>query len=374
MSALTRVASILPFGISFIVPIGGIWVALHPTGIALLGLPLIIFGLIPVLDLIMGREHAPLAPESAATTGRNWMYDFWLWLWVPFQLAALGLGVVRIGGGFGDDVGAGLSAPAFVLSAISIGLVTGVGINVAHELMHRRGKVERALAELLMTTTTYTHFCVEHVHGHHKHVSTPADPASSRKGESLYAYLPKTLSGGLRSAWAIESSRVRKAGLSRLSLKDRRVRYPLVLACVYAGCIVAVGPWGGVFFALQSIVAMVLLETVNYIEHYGLARQEISPGRYERCLPAHSWNASERVTNWFLFHLQRHADHHHIASRPYFALRHIEQSPQLPTGYAVMVVLAVLPPLWRTVMDHRVDAWTKQLNTMPENLSSSELV
>jgi alkane 1-monooxygenase len=135
------------------------------------------------------------------------------------------------------------------------------------------------------------------------------------------------------------------------------MRYPVVLAVVYVVIAVVVGVWGVVFFALQSLVAMTLLEVINYIEHYGLARREIEPGRYERCLPEHSWNASERLTNWFLFHLQRHADHHHVASRPYYALRHIEESPQLPTGYAGMILLALVPPLWRRVMDPRVEAW-----------------
>jgi alkane 1-monooxygenase len=343
----------LPFSIGLIVPAVGIYVGLHPAGGALVVLPLFLFGLIPLLDLVMGLDKGELDVDAAGAV-RDWRYDLWLWAWIPLQLAALLAALHAVAGG-------DLSWSSFVLLALSVGLITGAGINVAHELMHRRGKLERALAELLMTTTTYTHFCVEHVHGHHKHVSTPNDPASSVKGESLYAYLPRTLVGGLRSAWRIESKR--RAGLP-LSLRgllvDRRVRYPLTLAIVYAVVVVVAGPWGAVFFALQSVVAMTLLEIINYIEHYGLARRELSPGVYERCLPAHSWNASERLTNWFLFHLQRHADHHHIASRPYFALRHIEDSPQLPTGYPGMVLLALVPPLWRRVMNPRVDAWREK--------------
>ncbi|MDP2340641.1 MAG: alkane 1-monooxygenase [Deltaproteobacteria bacterium] len=342
----------LPFSVGLIVPLGAIWVALHPAGFTLVALPLFLFGLIPLLDLVMGIDKAELEPD--ASKARDWRYDLWLWAWIPLQLAALGVALHVVAGGRHGESSGALSWSAFLLLALSIGLVTGAGINVAHELMHRRGKIERALAELMMTTTTYTHFCVEHVHGHHKHVSTPNDPASSLKGESLYAYLPRTLVGGLRSAWRIESRR--RAGLP-LSLRDRRVRYPLILAIVYAVVVVVAGPWGAVFFALQSVVAMTLLEIINYIEHYGLARRELSPGVYERCLPAHSWNASERLTNWFLFHLQRHADHHHLASRPYFALRHIEDSPQMPTGYAGMVLLALVPPLWRRVMDPRVEAF-----------------
>ncbi|MBM4282471.1 MAG: alkane 1-monooxygenase, partial [Deltaproteobacteria bacterium] len=275
------------------------------------------------------------------------------WLWIPLELVGVALAVRT----FGAGVGAG-AVPVwqFCVAAVACGLSTGIGINVAHELMHRKGRVERAFAEVLMMSTTYTHFCVEHVHGHHKHIATPLDPASSRPGESLYKYLPRTLLGGLRSAWRIETVRVARQGGAG-TLRDRRVRYPIGLAVVYVVVAAVAGLSGVVFFAAQSLVAMLLLETINYIEHYGLARREVRPGVYERTLPHHSWNSSERLTNWVLFHLQRHADHHHIASRPYFALRHIEDSPQLPTGYAGMLWLAALPPLWRCVMDPRVAAW-----------------
>lgn len=338
----------LPFAIALIIPGAGIALGLDTTPFRLLFLPLTIFVALPVLDFVFGRSAALL---ESTVTGRDWRYDLWLWAWVPLQLVAIALCVWRFG------VTTSVPSSTFFLAALSVGLVSGIGINVAHELMHRRGRVERLLAEVLMTSATYTHFCVEHVLGHHKNVATPLDPASSRSSEGLYTYLPRTLLGGLLSAWRIETRRVRTAGLPRLSLRDRRLRYPVVLAVVYLAIAVTVGVNGVVFFALQSLVAMTLLEVINYIEHYGLARREIAPGRYERCLPEHSWNSSERLTNWFLFHLQRHADHHHIASRPYYALRHIDESPQLPTGYAGMILLALVPPLWRRVMDPRVEAW-----------------
>jgi len=348
--SLPRVLRSLPFSIGLITPILGLVVANNPHGLALALVPAIVFGVIPALDALLGHSLKRVEPEAAATTGRDWRYDLWLWLWIPLQLAAVGLSVARVGAG---DV----ALRELPLLALSLGLVTGVGINVAHELMHRRGKVERALAEVLMTTTTYTHFCVEHVLGHHKHVSTPNDPASSHLGDSLYGYLPRTLIGGLRSAWRLEGNRRVKAGTPWWSLKNRQLRYPLTLAVVYVAVFVVAGGWGVALFAAQSLVAMTLLETINYVEHYGLARREIRPGVYERTLPWHSWNAPQRLTNWFLFHLQRHADHHHVASRPFYALRHIDDSPQLPAGYATMVLLALVPPLWRRVMDHRVLAW-----------------
>ena len=302
-------------------------------------------------------------------------------MWIPLQIVAV-VGIfwrLATDASLTPSLGAVVETPSdvtawapvltFALLALSTGLMTGIGINVAHELMHRRGRPERAGAEILMVMTTYTHFCVEHVLGHHKHVSTPVDPASSRLGESIYVYLPRTLLGGLRSAWRLEGQRVRRVGIPSWSLRNRRLRYALTLLAVYVFIGATVGAVGVVFMALQSAVAMLLLETINFIEHYGLARREIRPGVYERTMPAHSWNASERMTNWFLFHLQRHADHHHLASRPFFALRHIDDSPQMPTGYAGMILLALVPPLWRRVMDPRVLAW--QARQVGEETSSS---
>ncbi len=353
-SALGIAISSLPFAVGLITPVLGLGLAFDPTGPWRFLVPLVVFVAIPLLDAVLGHEKAPLTPEAAAHSARDWRFDLWLWVYVPLQLVAVTVGVGAIVSAFASGA---LDGVDLVVSAVAMGLVTGVGINVAHELMHRRGKPEKAMAELLMMCSTYTHFCVEHVLGHHKNVSTPHDPASSHLGQSLYTYLPRTLLGGVRSAWMLEGKRRRSAGLSFWSLKNRQLRYVAGLVAVYAVIAVVTGPVGVVFFAAQSLVAMLLLETINYIEHYGLARRELRPGVFERTMPWHSWNASQRLTNCFLFHLQRHADHHHIASRPYYALRHIDESPQLPAGYATMVLLALVPPLWRQVMDHRVLDW-----------------
>ncbi len=357
-----------PFAISLVVPALALVIALDPAGPGRFLVPGLIFVLIPLLDLVLGHEQRMVEPEQAASTARSWRFDLWLWLWVPLQLSAVALAVVILPAALARGE---LAPSAFVGAVVSFGLATGVGINVAHELMHRRGTFERALAEVLMTTTTYTHFCVEHVLGHHKHVATPHDPASSRIGQSLYAYLPTTLIGGVRSAWRLEGQRRRNARLPWWSPRNRQLRYPLVLVAVYVVVAVVAGGPGVVFFAGQSLVAMLLLETINYIEHYGLRRRELAPGRYERCMPWHSWNASQRLTNWFLLHLQRHADHHHIASRPYYALRHVDESPQLPFGYATMVLIALVPPLWRRVMDERARDWNDRQRLLEQTRDAS---
>jgi alkane 1-monooxygenase len=223
--------------------------------------------------------------------------------------------------------------------------------------MHRKTKLHRAGAEILMTSVSYTHFCVEHVLGHHRKVATAEDPATSRFGESFYRFYPRTLIGSLVSAWRLEGERCRKRGISAWSLRNRRTRYALVLAAVYAGVGLAFGPLGLGLFIAQGVVAFSLLEAINYIEHYGLTRRRLASGRFERVRPEHSWNSAHRVSNWYLFNLARHSDHHYLASREYDRLRHHGSAPQLPSGYAAMVLAALVPPLWFRIMNPRVEAW-----------------
>lgn len=305
-----------------------------------------VFGAVPILDATIGRDTHNVAPDAKHAR----LADVPLLLWVLTQVAVMTWWIARVAAAPAIDA-------AVVLSTISVGLMAGgIGITVAHELMHRPTRLERGLAELLMSMVSYTHFCVEHVHGHHRHVATPRDPATSRLGESVYRFLPRTLLGGLRSAWSIEAERMRRAGLPVLGGRNRMLRYAAVQLALYAGLWLALGAMAAVLWAAQAVVAVVLLEVINYVEHYGLQRREVAPGRYERVAPQHSWNASWRVTNWMLFNLQRHSDHHFLASRPYDLLRHHDGVPQLPAGYATMVLLALAPPLWRRVMDPRVAA------------------
>ena len=307
-----------------------------------------VFVVVPIVDALVG-----LRVDNEETEGplRRWAYDAPLLAWIPVQLAIVIWATSLVASGH-------FNGAEVALAIVAVGLLTGgLGITIAHELMHRRSAWERGLAEVLMTSVTYPHFCVEHVHGHHRNVATPLDPASSRFGESVYAYLPRTILGGVRSAWGIETERAKKRGIPLTSLRHRMTRYGVGLAATY-GFVSAAFGWKGVaFFAGQSLVAIVLLEIINYVEHYGLHRRELSPGRYERVQPWHSWNASHRVTNWLLINLQRHSDHHYLANRPYHQLRHYDDVPQLPAGYATMVLLALAPPLWRRVMDPRALAW-----------------
>lgn len=343
---------VAPFFLVFMLPAmlvlgverGGIWTAV----------PLLFtFGLIPLLDAVLEQDREN-QPEGRA---RGW-FDVPLLLWVPAQLGA----TLYVIAGIRDSSLSPLEIAGLVAS---LGVINGAGgINVAHELMHRKQRLHRAGAEILMTSVSYTHFCIEHVLGHHRNVATPDDPATSRRGESLYRFYPRSLWGGLRSAWVLERERCAKQPssnpISWSSPRDRRTRYIVVLAITYVGIAWAFGPFGLAAFALQGVIAFSLLEAINYIEHYGLARRQLASGKYERVLPQHSWNSAHRVSNWYLFNLARHSDHHYLASREYDRLRHHADAPQLPTGYAGMVILALFPRWWFRVMDRRIDAWQAQ--------------
>ena len=200
----------------------------------------------------------------------------------------------------------------------------------------------------------YGHFFVEHNRGHHARVATPADPASARLGESFYAFLPRTLWGSLKSAWELEALRLRHRGLPVFGPANENLRAWLATALLFGALGAGFGGPALLFLVVQAFYGITLLEVVNYLEHYGLLRPIGPDGRPVRCTPEHSWNSNHRVSNLFLFHLQRHSDHHAHPARRYQALRHFAQSPQLPSGYAGMLLLAYLPPLWRRVMDRRV--------------------
>jgi alkane 1-monooxygenase len=313
--------------------LGGAWVWLTPA---------FVFVVVPLLDVPFGLETKDPDP-AVVGSGRTGLHQVWLVSWVLVQLGLMAWTFARVA----DPGASGLERLGWV---VSLGVVNGAcGITIAHELMHRRSRWEFRLSELLMALVAYPHFCVEHVFGHHKHVATPHDPATARWGQSVFSFLPQTLIGSFRSFWSIERDR-------RRGWRDARFWYPAYVAGIAAVIGATFGPWGlGAYFG-QATVAVFLLEVINYVEHYGLERSKRSDGRYERVQPEHSWNSAHRLTSALLFELPRHSDHHHVASRPYPLLRHHEGSPQLPAGYATMVLAALLPPLWRRVMDPRVAA------------------
>ncbi len=305
-----------------------------------------VFAVIPVLDGLSGRSER----EADLAAPRSRFHDLVLEAWLPLQLAALAYTL--------RELAARPAGPLELAGlAISMGAISGAGgITIAHELVHRPGRVHRALAELLMTTVGYAHFCIEHVHGHHRRACTPEDPVSARRGESIYAFFVRAVFGGMRSAWRIEAERCRRAGIVALDPRNRRLRYPASFLALALVVLLSAGGWGLTLFLGQALVAVLLLESADYIEHYGLERRLLPDGRREKLGPQHSWNSTHRLTSAFLFHLTRHSDHHLVASRPYDRLRARPEAPSLPAGYPTMMLLAYLPPLWFRVMDPRAEA------------------
>jgi alkane 1-monooxygenase len=269
--------------------------------------------------------------------------------YLPFQIVVFIWGAWMIGKG-------SLSVVDKIGIASSLGISGGVAINTAHELGHKKEEHERWYARIALAQTWYGHFFIEHNRGHHVRVATPEDPASSRLGESLWAFLPRTVLGSVRSAWHLERERMARCEQRTFSRHNDVLTAWAMSLVLWGGVTVAFGPGLLPYLVLQAVLGFWLLEVVNYLEHYGMLRRRTASGRYERVEPRHSWNSNNIGTNVLLYHLQRHSDHHANPTRRYQALRDFESAPVLPTGYAGMILLATVPPLWRRVMDPRVIA------------------
>lgn len=309
--------------------------------------PIIVFGIIPVLDVAFGLDRESPPDEALAALEEDRYYRWCTYLYLPLQYAGL---VLACWMWTWDS----LSWVDRLGLAITVGCVSGIGINTAHELGHKKEEVERWLSKIALAPTGYGHFYIEHNRGHHVRVATPDDPASSRMGESFWAFLPRTVAGSLRSAWRLERKRMARRRLPWWSLQNDIVNAWLMSLGLVVALLVAFGPGIAPWLAVQAVFGFCLLEVVNYLEHYGLCRQRMPDGRYERVRAEHSWNSDNLTTNVLLYHLQRHSDHHANPTRRYQALRSVDEAPNLPAGYATMVLLAWVPPLWRRVMDPRV--------------------
>ncbi|WP_304109547.1 alkane 1-monooxygenase [Mycolicibacterium bacteremicum] len=312
--------------------------------------PMMAFIVIPILDQLIGTDDGYLAESTLEQLENDPFYRWANFLYLPGQYLSLIFACwLWAGGGWLT-----MSVVDKIGLMITVGIVGGIAINAAHELGHRRATLERRLSKIALAQTGYGHFFVEHNRGHHLRVATPEDPASARFGESIFGFIPRSVLGGLRSAWQLEAARLAKAGKSRWSPANDILNAWLLTAALFTGLIVWFGWVITPYLLGQAVIGVCLLETVNYLEHYGLRRQRTQDGRYERVGQRHSWNSNTLMANVFLYHLQRHSDHHANPHKRYQTLLPSDQAPQLPTGYGSMLVLAWCPPLWRRVMDPRV--------------------
>jgi len=315
------------------------------------------FILLPAIELFTPNSAANHRAEEEPDLLSVRMFDVLLYLNLPILYALLAYYFYLISH-------QSLSTFEYIGLTANMGLTAGViGINVGHELGHRTEKYEQVIAQLLLLPSLYMHFFIEHNLGHHKHVSTDEDPASSRFGENIYFFWVRSVTGVYRKAWQIENELVARKG--QAWYQNRMIHYQLIQG-IYLTSIFAVFGLQALWFAIAvAIGGFLMLESVNYIEHYGLRRKKLPSGRYERVMPCHSWNSDHEMGRIFLYELTRHSDHHYLANRKYQILRHQEESPQLPLGYPGSILMAMFPPIWFRVMNPRVKAWQNRMAGAP---------
>ena len=314
----------------------------------LLAVPLLInYCLIPVLDWIIGSDSNNPPEEIVPQLEEDRYYRYLTWVTVPLHFVTLIAAAWFVGT-------QNLSAGAVLIMAITAGAFSGLGINTAHELGHKKLPIEQLLAKIALAIPAYGHFCVEHNRGHHRHVATPGDPASARMGESIYRFALREIPGAFRRGWTEESERLQNRGRDTWSVHNVILQSYALSLVLQGGLLLAFG-WVMVpFLAIHNVWAWYQLTSANYIEHYGLLRAKTADGGYERCQPHHSWNANFIFSNVVLFHLERHSDHHANPARRYQSLRNFDGIPELPNGYFGTYLLAYLPWLWYRVMDKRL--------------------
>lgn len=352
-SKISKFSSALPFALSmgliplaiFVAGKGGWWLGL---------IPLSSWGLFSFLDAFAGLNTDNEDPETSEAD--LFWYRLITIVWFPIQFALV-FGLIFYATHSGH-----LSTSDKVWLFFGVGVITGtIGINYSHELMHQKNRLERWLADLLLASVLYSHFRSEHLLVHHRYVATPRDPVTARYNEGFYVFFPRVLRQCLVSAWSAEKGLLARKGLSAFNMSNAFARYAplqggmLVLAFLLGG-------WAGVgLFCFQAFIAIWQLELVNYVEHYGLTRKHLGEGKYEHVQPRHSWNSAKRASNWLLINLQRHSDHHYKPDRRFPVLQTYTpaEAPQLPYGYPVMTIAAMIPPIFLRIMNSKVRKWRR---------------
>ena len=319
--------------------------------------------LLPLLELFIQPDNHNMEAAEEELAKHNKGYDYMLYVIVICQYGIL----VYFLSSMSQP---GLSVWDITGRIFSMGLLCGTfGINVAHELGHRTNKFEQLLAKALLATSLYIHFFIEHNKGHHKNVATPEDPSSARYNEPVYTFYFRTIIFSYLSAWKIANNDCHKDGKNIFSWRNEMIQAHIIQLALLVLIYFIFGLTVMLYFIAAAAIGIALLETVNYIEHYGLQRKQTEPGKYERAMPSHSWNSNHPLGRVMLFELSRHSDHHYQASRKYQILQHHENAPQLPTGYPGSMILAMIPPLWFAVMNKKI----KSLNFTAEAQRRGEI-
>ncbi|MBS4044381.1 MAG: alkane 1-monooxygenase [Chitinophagaceae bacterium] len=303
---------------------------------------------IPLVELFSKQDETNMQQAEEELAKHNRAYDYVLYSIVIVQFASLFYFLQSINPN-------NLNSLDTVARVFTMGLLCGsFGINVGHELGHRVNKFEQTLAKLLLMTSLYMHFFIEHNKGHHKNVATPEDPSSARRGEMVYAFYCRTIIYSYISAWKIANSECLKKHRLKLSFNNEMIQAHIIQIAFVGMIYFLFGGWITLYFLIAAFIGILMLETVNYIEHYGLSRKPTTEGKFERAMPQHSWNSNHVMGRLMLFELSRHSDHHYMASRKYQILRHHSNVPQMPTGYPGMMLLSLIPPLWFYIMHNQI--------------------
>ena len=332
----------------YILPIS-VLIAFNTQGVVTFFPILLFFGIVPIIELIIKPDRTNFDDETAKKENNNPFYNWIMFLAVPIQLAVLIYFLFTINK-------TPIGSVEYVGRIVSMGLMCGVlGINIGHELGHRSNRLHQFLGEVLLLTSLNTHFLPYHNSGHHFEVATPNDSATARKNQLLYTFWLTSHFGSYIKAWQIENKRMVKIEKPQYSIYNKMIQYTIanivVLVVIYLFFNISVL----IAFIVAASIGILLLETVNYIEHYGLLRNKNESGRYERVKYSHSWNSDHPLGRLLLFNLSRHSDHHYKASIKYQILKSMPESPQMPTGYPGMMVFSLFQPLWFYVMNKKIE-------------------
>ena len=348
---LTSISRALPFWLSLLlIPVA--WLGAVQGGWTVVLLPIITWYFFTLLDALLGLNAENADPQTEE--GKLTWYRAITLIWAPAQFVTL-FGLIWYVSHTGH-----LSSLEKIVLFFGVGVITGtVGINYSHELMHQKNRTERGLADLLLAMVLYSHFRSEHLLVHHRHVGTPRDPVTARYNEGFHRFFPRVLRQSLVSAFKAEREMLARRDLPWTDPSNPFFRYWTLQGAMLLLALL-LGGWSGLaLFLWQAWIAIWQLELVNYIEHYGLTRKHLGDGRYEHVKPHHSWNAAHKASNWLLINLQRHSDHHYKPDRRFPLLQNYGQAeaPQLPHGYPLMTMAAMVPPVWRRIMNPRVRRW-----------------
>lgn len=324
------------------------FIALYFNGIYTYMVPVYTFVFLPVLELIFPLDESNLKPKLAENKLKNKLFDWLLYINLPivFSILFLSLKMVKA---------ENLATYEMIGLIITVGIVFAInGINVAHELGHRQNSKERFIGKALLLPALYMHFYIEHNFGHHLHAATPEDPATAKYNQSVYSFWFTSTFRQYFKSWKIQQKRLQNNNNAFLSLKNDMLWYTFIQICYLVIIYLCYAETGLIFAIASAVVGIILLETVNYIEHYGLIRLKTKSGRYERVKKSHSWNSNHIIGRIVLYELTRHSDHHYKSSKKYQILDCHKESPQMPFGYPTSMLISLCPPLWFKIMNKRI--------------------